>query len=52
MKKLSQGATIGIINPAFKNPTDAYQKYDYMVKYLEGLGYKIKFGKLEYLIIW
>lgn len=45
MKKLSQGATIGIINPAFKNPTDAYQKYDYMVKYLEGLGYKIKFGK-------
>ena len=45
MKKLSQGATIAIINPAFKNPNDALEKYDYMVKYLEGLGYKLKFGK-------
>ena len=45
MKKLYPGATIGIINPAFKNPSDVFEKYDYMVKFLEEAGYKVKFGK-------
>lgn len=45
MKKLSPNATIGIINPAFKNPVDALEKYQYMIKYLENMGYKIKYGK-------
>ena len=39
MKKLYPGATIGIINPAFKNPSDVFEKYDYIVKFLEQSNY-------------
>lgn len=45
MKKLEKGGTIGIINPAYKNPKDVFTKYDYMIKRLKELGYNLKFGK-------
>ncbi len=45
LKKLSKGDTIGIINPAFKNPDDVYNKYSKMIEIINNMGYKIKFGK-------
>ena len=45
LKKLKKGDTIGIINPAFKNPIDVFTKYDYMIKAFEERGFKLKFGK-------
>ena len=45
LKKLSKGDTIGIINPAFKNPQDVYTRYSKMIETIESKGYKIKFGK-------
>lgn len=45
VKKLSKGDTIGLINPAFKNPPEVFEKYQKMIKYLEDEGYKLKFGK-------
>lgn len=45
LKSLSKGDTIGIINPAFKNPSDVYTRYSKMIECIESHGYKIKFGK-------
>ena len=42
-KKIEQGDTIGIISPASR-PKDL-TKIDGAIKYLEGLGYKVKLGK-------
>lgn len=46
--KLRKGATIGIINPSFKNPDDVDTKYKKMVEEFEKRGYKIKYGKTYY----
>ena len=43
--RIKPGDTIGIINPSFKNPVDALEKYQGMVKAIEERGYKVKFGK-------
>lgn len=45
LKALSKNDTIGIINPAFKNPDDVFNKYQKMIECLENYGFKIKFGK-------
>jgi len=45
LKHLSKGDTIGIINPAFKNPKDSLTRYSKMIECIENLGYKVKFGK-------
>lgn len=46
--RIKPGATIGIINPSFKNPDDAAEKYQYMVDAFAKKGYKLKFGKSYY----
>ena len=45
LKHLSKGDTIGIINPAFKNPKDSMTRYSKMFETFEALGYKVKLGK-------
>ncbi len=43
--RLKPSATIGIINPSFKNPDDVLEKYKSMVENITNRGYKIKYGK-------
>lgn len=45
IKRLCKGDTIGLINPAFKNPPDVFEKYQKMISYFENEGFKLKFGK-------
>ena len=45
IEKLKKGDTIGIINPAFKNPDNVFERYSKMIEGFEEKGFTLKFGK-------